>query len=87
MHDLNETPGARRQGRRTIQRRASRVILVDPTETFLRQNAVDYEAFERHTYADVSPPKSKCEHTTSGFRGDTSSDEAFNPLNIGLRRR
>lgn len=82
-----KAPTARRRIVRTSpQRRVTREIS-DPTEKFLRKYSKDYEAFERHTYAFSGRARSKSgPETVDGFRADTSSDEAFNPLNR-LRRR
>lgn len=89
MRHANSGPGASRVGRAIIQRRGSRIQ--DPTEKYLRQHAEDYEAFETPVYA-LERMRSRARRSTSHghaahLRGDTSSDEAFNPLNIGLRRR
>jgi hypothetical protein len=47
----------------------------------------DYEALEKHVYAIRARVPPGAQHqTTEEFRADTSSDEAFNPLNTGLRR-
>lgn len=85
MRDTFATPGSRRQGSPTSQRQAR--VIEDPTEKFLRRHAQDYEAFETHAYAAAGRVKPRPGHSAEEYRGDTSSDEAFNPLNSGLRRR
>jgi len=81
----NYAPEAQRKGRRANQRRSSGAI-EDPTKEFFRRHSKEYEAFEQHAYA-ISARVLPRQHAASDFRGDVSSDEAFFPLNFGLRGR
>lgn len=80
-----DAPGARRLSRRPQNQRRASGPIKDPTQEFFRRHSKDYEAFERHLYADAVHPSRR--YGPEEFRGDTSSDEAFSPLNFGLRRR
>jgi hypothetical protein len=79
----NSAPGARRQGRRLSGRRSSEAS-EDPTRMFFRRHLKDYEAFENHVYA-ARACESPRHYAAAEYRGDTP-DEAFNPVNIRMRR-
>jgi hypothetical protein len=79
---INRAAGARKQGRRGGR---SSDANEDPTRTFFERHLGDYAAHEKHLYATRGRALGQ-HYSAEEFRGDTSSDEAFNPLNIGLRR-
>lgn len=78
----NSAPGARRQGRRLSR---SSGAPEDPTRAFFQRHLKQYVALETHVYAGSTHERGQ-PRAAEEFRGDTSSDEAFNPLNFGLRR-
>ena len=80
----NGAPGSTRSGRRGIQGQQGFSANEDPIKDFFLRHSGDYEALERHQYVVLSRVTTRY---PQNFRGDVESDEAFSPLNYGLRRR
>lgn len=83
---VTKRASAAREGGREVA--AAREIH-DPTARILDQYREEYEAFERHLYAEV-PRKDRFGRSTAAlpFRGEPeTSGEAFNPLKTLDRSR
>jgi hypothetical protein len=83
-YTTNGAPGSTRPVRRGIQVQQVFSANEDPITDFFLRHSGDYEALERHQYAALSQVTIRY---PQNFRGDVESDEAFSPLNYGLRRR